>query len=44
MEGIESILLATDEQLIGLLENRVFLEPEEYSFLIQELRNRGYNY
>ena len=44
MDGIETIKIATDEQLIGLLENNVFLEPEEYDFLIQELRNRGFDY
>lgn len=40
MEGIETIAIATDEQLIGLLENQTYLEPEEYSMLIFELKKR----
>lgn len=40
MEGFETIIIATDEQLIGLLENQTYLEPEEYGFLIQELKKR----
>lgn len=41
MDGIETILTAPDEQLIGLLENGTYLEPSEYEALMQELKKRG---
>ena len=41
MDGIDSILTAPDEQLIGLLENGTYLEPSEYEALTQELKKRG---
>ncbi len=41
MDGIETIRTATDAQLLGLLENGTYLEPNEYDALMYELKERG---